>query len=71
MLNSVQSFRKRYFSGRIKCTTSKKFIDSSKKSQESGKVIVTVNGDNSSDDIQFTYKVMDRFVGLPIKNGMW
>lgn len=30
------------------------------KSEESGQVIVTVNGEKSSEDFLFTYKVMNR-----------
>lgn len=42
---------------KINCTTSKKSFDFTEKSEESGQVVVTVGGKNSSDDIQFTYKM--------------
>nr|XP_034305137.1 plexin-B2 isoform X1 [Crassostrea gigas] len=42
---------------RMRCITLSKSFDSPEKSEESGQVVVTVDGMNSSDDIQFTYKV--------------
>lgn len=42
---------------RMRCITLSKSFDSPEKSEESGQVVVTVDGMNSSEDIQFTYKV--------------
>nr|XP_034305133.1 plexin-B2 [Crassostrea gigas] len=48
---------------KINCTTSNKSFDSTKKLEESGQVVVTVDGMDSSDDIQFTYK-MPKITGI-------
>lgn len=60
MLNILEHLviNKVHLSDRINCTTSKKSFDFTEKSEESGQVVVTVGGKNSSDDIQFTYKVI-------------